>query len=305
MNYFTRNLDNLLVGWRLGSQPLGFYKKAYDLFALPVSQLSSLTGVAVSTLSRLVNDPARYERYFLRALSTLAFVGMGLGADLTLVGRDLVLLLLGPRWAESGRVFTFFGLGIGLMLIYGTHGWIHLSIGRADRWFRWGVVEFSVTGLFFLAGLPWGPSGVALAWVASVSVLTVPALHYAGRPIRLHITRVIGAVWKYALASAFAGCASAFIVRGIPPLAGALGWSGAIGRIVVVSFLFGTLYLCAVILFHRGCDPIRHVVALLRDVAPLDRFTTSSSTVGATQHERSVHTTGASETSQRLELWTR
>src|SRR5207245_2085428 len=35
-NYFTRNLDNLLVGWRFGSQPLGFYKKAYDLFALPV-----------------------------------------------------------------------------------------------------------------------------------------------------------------------------------------------------------------------------------------------------------------------------
>ena len=296
-NYFTRNLDNLLVGWRFGSQPLGFYKKAYDLFALPVGQLSSLTGVAVSTLSRIANDPTRHERYFLRALSTLAFVGMGLGADLTLVGRDLVLLLLGPRWEESGRIFTFFGSGIGIMLIYGTHGWLHLSIGRADRWFRWGVVEFAVTGLLFLAALPYGPTGIALAWVASVSVLTIPGLQYAGRPVRLQITRVIGVVWKYVLASALAGCTSALIVRGIPPLAGASGWSGAIGRIVVVSLLFGTLYLFAVILLHRGCDPIRHVAILVRDMVPGDRFARSSSAVAAIKRERGIHTERRSETS--------
>jgi len=289
MNYFTRNLDNLLVGLRFGAQPLGFYKKAYDLFALPVGQLSSLTGVAVSTLSRVANDHERYGRYFLRALSTLAFVGMGLGATLTLAGSDLVLLLLGPRWAESGRIFSFFGLGIGITLIYGTHGWIHLSIGRPDRWFRWGMVEFAVTGLFFLAALPWGPSGVALAWVASVLVLTVPALHYAGRPIGLRITRVVDAVWKYVLASAFAGCASALLVRGIPSLTGASGWNGAIVRIVAVSFLFGTLYLCAVIVLHRGCDPIREVIALLRDMAPTDRFRRSSSTIDASRRERDVH----------------
>src|SRR5207245_2234195 len=113
MDYFARNLDNLLVGWRFGPQPLGFYKKAYDLFVLPANQLSApLTTVAVSTLSRLTGDPIQYRRYYLSALSLLAFVGMGLGADLTLVGKDLVLLLLGPQWEESGRIFTFFGPGI-------------------------------------------------------------------------------------------------------------------------------------------------------------------------------------------------
>src|SRR2546425_7281504 len=305
MNYFTRNLDNLLVGWRFGSQPLGFYKKAYDLFALPVGLLSSLTGVAVSTLSRVANDPARHERYFLRVLSTLAFVGMGLGANLTLVGRDLVPLLLGPRWADSGRIFTFFGSGIGIMLIYGTHGWIHLSIGRADRWFRWGMVEFAVTGLAFLAALPWGPPGIALAWVASVSVLTLPALHYAGRPVRLQVARMIAAVWKYVVAAALAGSTSAVIVRGMLPLVGASESNEAISRIVLVSLLFGTLYLCVVILFHRGCDPIRHVAALLRDMAPFDRFTRASSAVAETQHERGVHTKPARETSRYLGFWIR
>ncbi|PYR76116.1 MAG: lipopolysaccharide biosynthesis protein, partial [Acidobacteria bacterium] len=108
-SYLTWNLDNLLVGWRFGPAPLGFYKKAYDLFVLPVNQLSSpLTPVAVSSLSRLAGDPVQYRRYYLRALSILAFVGMGLATVLTLIGRDVILLLLGPRWTESGRIFTFF-----------------------------------------------------------------------------------------------------------------------------------------------------------------------------------------------------
>jgi len=275
-NYFTWNLDNLLVGWRLGPVPLGFYKKAYDLFVLPTNQLSApLTAVAVSVLSRLTRDPMQYRRYFLSALSTLAFVGMGLGADLTLIGKDLILLLLGPRWEESGRIFTFFGPGIGVMLLYFTHGWIHLSIGRADRWFRWGVVEFTVTGLLFLLGLPWGPVGIAVAWVASFWLLTIPALWYAGRPVGLMIAPVIAAVWKYVLASALAGCASAVIIRGIPSFAAASGSGGAVARIVMISLLFIALYLGAVICLHRGCAPLYHVAGLLREMIPWGRFSTS------------------------------
>ena len=293
-NYFTRNIDNLLVGWIFGPQPLGFYKKAYDLFVLPANQLSApLTAVAVSALSRVDRHSTHYARCFPSALSTLAFVGMGLGAGLTLIGRDLIRLLLGPGWEESGRIFTVFGPGIGIMLLYGTHGWIHLSIGRADRWFRWGIVEFAVTGLLFLSGLRWGPTGIAVAWVVSFWALTVPALWYAGRPIRLGIVAIIGAVWKYVLASALAGCAAALIIRGIPSLALASGPMGAVGRVAGISALFGALYLGAVILSHRGCEPIRDVAALLRDMVPWDRRSRSSAALPTTpwhQHERHLET---------------
>src|ERR1017187_4452199 len=43
----SRNTDNLLVGWRFGAQSLGFYKKAYDLFALSASQLVASIAVVV------------------------------------------------------------------------------------------------------------------------------------------------------------------------------------------------------------------------------------------------------------------
>ena len=101
------------------------------------------------------------------------------------------------------------------MLIYGTSGWIHLSIGRADRWFRWVVVEFGVTGSSFFWGSAGGPWGLPQPGVASFWILTIPAFWYAGRPIRFGITPVVAAVWKYILASLLAGCASAAIIREI------------------------------------------------------------------------------------------
>ena len=138
-SYLTRNTDNLLVGWRYGARSLGFYKKAYDLFVLPESQLSApLSGVVVSTLSRVSGDREQFQRYFLRAIAVLALVGMGVGGDFALVGKDLIRFLLGPGWEEAGRIFALFGPGIGVMLLYNTHGWIHLSIGRPERWLRWG-----------------------------------------------------------------------------------------------------------------------------------------------------------------------
>jgi len=165
--YFSGNLDNFLLGWCLGPTSLGFYKKAYDLFVLPTGQLSiGLTTVAVSALSRFQRDVVQYKRYFLSALGVMAFVGMGLSAGLTLVGKDLIFVLLGSKWGEAARIFTLFGPGIGAMLLYCTHIWIHLSIGRPDRWFRWGLVDLVVTTLFLVVGLRWGAEGIAVAWVA-------------------------------------------------------------------------------------------------------------------------------------------
>jgi polysaccharide transporter, PST family len=273
LNYFAKNMDNVLVGRAFGAQSLGFYKKAFDIFVLPASQLNSpLWHVAVSALSRLKPISAEHRRYFLGGLSVLAFVGMGVGADLTLVANDLIRFLLGPGWEETGRIFMFFGPGIGVMLLYETHGWIHVSIGRADRWFRWGIVEFGVTGLMLLLALPWGPVGMAIAWTASYWILMIPAFWYAGRPIDLGIAPVLSAVWKYTLASLLASCTSVGVSRGIPHFIALPEPVGALARIVSTSLCFAALYVGAVILLHRGYAPLQQVAALLREMVPWSGF---------------------------------
>ena len=266
--YFTNNLDNFLVGWRLGATPLGFYKKAYDLFVLSSGQLATgLTIVAVSALSRLQRDAAQYKRYLLTALGVMAFVGMGISGDLTLVGKDLVLVLLGPRWSESGRLFTIFAPGIGFMLLYCTHIWIHLSIGRADRWFRWGLVDLIVTTGFLFAGLHWRAEGIAMAWVASYWVITFPALWYAGRPIQLGISSIVAVIWRYIMASLMAGGVVYLTVEQLPYFVSGPGMLWAIARLTTFSLAFCALYLGFVIAIHRSVAPLHQFVRLLGEMA--------------------------------------
>lgn len=268
-NYCTWNLDNLLVGWRFGPVSLGFYKKAYDLFALSTSQLvAPLTSVAVSVLSRLNRTSAEYRRYLLGALEVTAFVSMAVGADLTLIGKDVIRVLLGSKWDESGRIFMFFGPGIGVMLLYYTHGWIHLSIGRADRWLRWGLIEFATTATFFFVGLRWGPVGIAIAWTVSFWILVLPALWYAGKPISLGISAVVAVAWRYVAASLFAGGAVEVIIHRLSLFVAGPSVVSSIARMVATSLVFVVLYLGAVILLQGGLSPVLRLLRLVRDLVP-------------------------------------
>lgn len=268
-NYLTSNTDNLLVGWRFGARALGFYKKAYDLFVVPETQLlAPLSAVVVSTLSRVSQDRELFQRYFLRTISVLALVGMGIGTNFALVGQDLFRILLGPGWEEAGRIFALFGPGIGVMLLYGTHGWIHLSIGRPERWFRWGVLEFVCTTGLFLLALPFGPTGIALAWTISFFLLMFPGFHYAGQPIGLGLKPIFAVIWKFMAASAGAGCATFLLIRATSHSATRSGISGAFVNLISVSAIFYVLYLSSVIALHRGLTPINETASLLRHLLP-------------------------------------
>ncbi len=288
IDYVARNLDNFLVGWQFGSNLLGFYKKAYDLFTLPANLLLSVTPVAVSTLSQLQREPVAYRRYFLSGLSVLAFLGMGVGADLTLIGKDLVRFILGPGWEESGEMFMFFGPGIGIMLIYRLFIAIHLSIGTTGRFLHWRIIEFTVTVVLFLYALPWGPKGLALAWTVSYWILVIPAYWYAGRPIELSIAPVITAVWKYGLASLVAACATAVIFQGLPPLISASGWLRSLTQTVATTLLFGVLYIFAVVIFFRGLTPIHQFTELLQQMIPWRIFSRLSTAVSGEKCDKST-----------------
>ena len=274
LGYATQNIDNLLVGWRFNARALGFYKKAYDLFTISGSQLTApLSNVALATLSRLNQDPPRFRRYLASSLGMVAFAGMAMGANLTLVGRDVVRLVLGPQWSESGRIFELFGPGIGVMLLCSTVGWIHLSIGRPGRWLRWSLVSLVLTVCLFLAALPWGPAGVAAAWSIAYWILLIPAFWYAGRPIGFGVSSLIAAVWRYTAAAFVAGLATAAIIRGTTFWGMPAETSAALVAIIVISTLFVVLYLSTVILLYWGFAPLRQLAGLLRELAPSRRDT--------------------------------
>lgn len=220
VNYFARNLDNMLIGKFWGSRQLGLYARAYQLLLLPIDQINTPVGaVAVPALSRLNDSPERYRLAYLRILEKVALLTMPGVAFMIGTSDWIVRLMLGSQWEEAGRIFALLGV-VGLVQpVANTVGWLFITQGRTRHMFKWGVVGSGIIIASIVLGLPWGAVGVAASYSAIFLVVVTPLLFwYVGRsgPVR-----------------------AADIYRTIAPAAGAalcvLGALFALRRAVVVT----------------------------------------------------------------------
>jgi PST family polysaccharide transporter len=179
VNYFARNVDNLLIGKYWGADQLGLYSRAYQLLMLPIRQFNSpISAVAVPALSKLAGDPNRYRQAYLRILEKIAIVTMP-GTAFVIVSSDwLVHVALGPRWSEVGRIFALLALSALVQPLANTTGWLFLSQDRTRDLLRWGMVGATVTVVAIVVGLPWGSTGVAASYSIAFLCLATPLLFW-------------------------------------------------------------------------------------------------------------------------------
>jgi PST family polysaccharide transporter len=188
VNYFARHLDDVLIGRVWGAESLGLYAKAYGLLLMPLRQINApVSQIAVPTLSRLQDQPARFRRYYLEALRLIALACMPLIALLWVLSREIVLLVLGPQWTGAAELFSIMAVAAFVQPVLNTSGWVYVSLGQTGRMARWGALFALLYCLSFVAGLPWGARGVALAYTVAVYLLALPGMWAAFRfsPIRM------------------------------------------------------------------------------------------------------------------------
>ena len=183
INYFARNLDNLLIGRFSGAQQLGLYSRAYQLMTLPIDQINEpITSVSVPALSRLLDSPESYRRAYLRMLEKIAMLTMP-GVVLMIVTSDWIIhIFLGPQWVGAVRIFVILGVSAIFQPIANTTGWLLISQGRTNQMLKWGMISGPLIVASFLIGLHWGAVGVATAYACVKIFINDPLLYwYVGR----------------------------------------------------------------------------------------------------------------------------
>ena len=178
INFFTRNLDNLLIGRFWGAQQLGLYSRAYQLMMLPIEQINEpISSVAVPSLSRLADSPEDYRRAYLRMVEKVAFLTMP-GVALMIATSDwIVAIILGPQWAEVGKLLGILGVAALIQPIANTTGWLFVTQGRTNEMFKMSMWGGPISMASIVAGLPWGAVGVATSYTVS-HILGTPILYW-------------------------------------------------------------------------------------------------------------------------------
>lgn len=179
VNFFSRNLDNVLIGKFSGTIELGYYDRAYKLLLFPLRNINQpLTRLMIPILSRVQDDKARFRLIYLKTCWLLAFVTIPGVAALVMTSQEVVTLLFGERWLPSAPIFVWLGLAGLMQPVTSTSGWIFVCQGKTKTMLHWGVYSALVTTIAFVIGLQWGAVGVAAAYAISGYVARLPVLAF-------------------------------------------------------------------------------------------------------------------------------
>jgi teichuronic acid exporter len=187
VNYFARNLDNLLIGAIMGSTQLGYYDKAYKLMGYPINYLTGLfSDVLQPYLSEYQDQKRRLYESWLGICRVLALVGMLVTAVFVCFPSEIVLVMFGDQWAVSVPIVATLGLSVGVQMVNSTSGAIFQSAGRTDQLFKSGIVCTCISLVAILAG-------VAMRDLALLGLfISLAYFCHLGVTMRLLVVRVLG-----------------------------------------------------------------------------------------------------------------
>jgi O-antigen/teichoic acid export membrane protein len=268
-NYLSRNLDKILLGKIFGPTEVGTYDRAYYLSSMLPNQLTHpLANVGIATLSRLQNDIGKFKTAFSKTISLMALVGMFCSAILFVIGNDLVVFLLGKEWVKTGDVFIAFAPSIGPIIIYYTHGWIHLSLAKPERLFKWSIFAAIVTLASYIIGLPFGAIGIASAYSISYYLLFIPALWYAGKPFQMKTRFFITPIWRSFIACLITVVLCKYMIVIPSTITGVLNNLNILIRMLILSLLSSIVYVVSIITLYGSCSPFLNLIDIAKEMLP-------------------------------------
>lgn len=190
VEFFSRSLDQILLGKFYGPSLLGIYKQGYQLASLPVNYLvHPVHAIAQPGLSVLQDDPVKYRQYYRKIVTSVSFVSMPLVVFLFIHSKDIVLLLLGEKWIEAARIFEIITASSFLIPVVSTTGFVMITCGLTRRFFCLGLAKSIILVLSFVVGIRWGAVGIAYGQLITMYVFVFPLLFLAFKntPVRAEL----------------------------------------------------------------------------------------------------------------------
>ena len=172
VNYFSRNIDKLIIGKYFSMSNLGYYDKSYRLMQLPLSNVTHvITPVLHPILSSLQDDKAQLAQKNTKLATLLSEISFPLGIILYFCAGEIIEIIFGPNWKPSIPIFKILAVSVPIQVILSTSGSIFLASGQSKHLFIGGITNtaITVTG-FFIAAIHF-KSIESMAWAWDITIL--------------------------------------------------------------------------------------------------------------------------------------
>jgi O-antigen/teichoic acid export membrane protein len=174
--FLQSQADVVIAGRAFSAHDLGIYTTALFLAQIFVAKVvPPLNEVAFSAYARVQHDQAARAAAFVRSVRLVMLVALPFYLGLATTAEPLVATVLGPHWVEAAPVVRIIACAMPCMTLLVLYTPACDAGGRPGIGVANGAIGASLLTTGFLIGLPWGPQGLALAWVAAYPVYLVIA----------------------------------------------------------------------------------------------------------------------------------
>lgn len=200
INYFSRNLDNILVGKYMGAGMLGAYDKAYQLMRYPLMLLTfAMTPAIQPVIRKYCGDPIRVEAIHRDFTFKLSLIGAAAGLAMFILADWIILIVLGDQWIEVIPVIRILAIAIPVQVVLSTSGSFFQAMNRADLLFLSGGLSAVVMVSAIVAGIIQKDIQLLCWWlVAAFHINFLQSYYYMylkvfKMPLRWHLLRMLPA----------------------------------------------------------------------------------------------------------------
>lgn len=200
INYFSRNLDNILVGKYMGATTLGNYDKAYQLMRYPLLLLTfAMTPAIQPVIRQHAGDPRKVEEIHRDFTFKLSLLGAAAGLAMYVLAEWIILIALGKQWLDVVPIIRILAIAVPVQVVLSTSGSFFQAMNRADLLFACGVFSAGVMVTAIVLGIV-ARDIEMLCWglVAAFHINFIQAYYYMYRkiffvPLRRHLLSMIPA----------------------------------------------------------------------------------------------------------------
>lgn len=170
INYFSRNLDKLLIGKYMDMVALGYYEKSYRLMMLPLQNITHVISPVMHPIfSDFQNDLTKLSNSYNKVIRFLAFIGLPLSVLLWFCSKEIILIIFGEQWMPSVPIFQILSISVGIQIILSTSGSIFQAANDTKSLFICGVFSTLLNVIGILTGIFFFKTLEAVAWCICIT----------------------------------------------------------------------------------------------------------------------------------------
>ncbi|WP_411911264.1 oligosaccharide flippase family protein [Aerococcus urinae] len=169
INYFSRNLDSILIGRYMPADQLGYYDKSYQLTLYPNTIFTGVITSAIQPIfSDFQNDLTQIKNGYLNISKVLANFSIPLTIFLFFSAEDIIYFLYGDQWGESVLAFQILSISVWIQMLQSTTGAFFQSANRTDLLLLSGILSTALNIIGIIIGVYQG----SIYWVATMVVIS-------------------------------------------------------------------------------------------------------------------------------------